>query len=86
MKIFALIAVVCLALCLTADAFVSNSLSQVRTSESALMAKHVQPKGAKKHVKNRPRKSRLSDIHRKPTSYKVIEKGPDFTVIEEPSD
>eukprot|EP00903_Cladosiphon_okamuranus_P016387 g15112.t1 len=35
------------------------------------MSKHRQNKGTKKHVKNRPRKSRLSDRNRAPTSYSI---------------
>mmetsp|Transcript_63829 Transcript_63829/g.143984 ORF Transcript_63829/g.143984 Transcript_63829/m.143984 type:complete len:84 (-) Transcript_63829:296-547(-) len=47
-------------------------------------AHHVQKKGAKKHADRRPKKSRPSDINRKPTSYaEVAERPAQYTVLEE---
>jgi hypothetical protein len=45
-----------------------------------LDAKHVQKKAAKKHAHNRPRKSRPSDINRKPVVYPSFEKPSEYTI------
>merc|ERR1711862_384898 len=49
----------------------------------SLDAKHVQKKATKKANRNRPRKSRPSDINRKPTNYNVIIPPPEYTIIED---
>lgn len=55
-----------------------------------LHAKHANNKAAKKANHNRPRKSRPSDINRKPVVYDEIIKPPEYTIIdgeyEPPSD
>mmetsp|Transcript_4177 Transcript_4177/g.8065 ORF Transcript_4177/g.8065 Transcript_4177/m.8065 type:complete len:82 (-) Transcript_4177:82-327(-) len=51
----------------------------IRT-EVCLSAKHVNKKGAKKAAADRPKKSRLSDINRKPTNYAPIVKPPEYTI------
>ena len=43
------------------------------------MAHHVQKKAAAKHQANRPRKSRPSDIYRKPPSYPALPDIPWYT-------
>eukprot|EP00904_Undaria_pinnatifida_P002439 jgi/Undpi1/12196/HiC_scaffold_5.g01872.m1 len=71
--------VVCACLAQPADAFftgaglpVASRAGVTRGGCGALaMSKHRQNKGAKKHVKNRPRKSRPSDINRAPTLYSI---------------
>ncbi|CAM9565853.1 unnamed protein product [Ectocarpus sp. 4 AP-2014] len=70
--------VVCACLAPATDAFFtgvalpSSRAGAARGGNGALeMAKHRQNKGTKKHVKNRPRKSRLSDRNRKPTDYSI---------------
>eukprot|EP00752_Nemacystus_decipiens_P002681 g2507.t1 len=50
----------------------SSRAGVARGGNGALeMAKHRQNKGTKKHVKNRPRKSRPSDRNRAPTDYSI---------------
>mmetsp|Transcript_19755 Transcript_19755/g.29130 ORF Transcript_19755/g.29130 Transcript_19755/m.29130 type:complete len:89 (+) Transcript_19755:81-347(+) len=73
-----LILAVTLALASTASAFVPVSTPfGVVTS---LDAKHVQKKAAKKSNHNRPRKSRPSDINRKPVVYPSFEKPSEYTI------
>ncbi|KAL7486456.1 hypothetical protein ACHAW6_012055 [Cyclotella cf. meneghiniana] len=64
-----------------AQAFVP-SISSVRTCLS-LHAKHANNKAAKKANHNRPRKSRPSDIHRKPTDYPTWVNPPEYTIIDD---
>mmetsp|Transcript_18881 Transcript_18881/g.24985 ORF Transcript_18881/g.24985 Transcript_18881/m.24985 type:complete len:96 (+) Transcript_18881:114-401(+) len=45
-----------------------------------LSAKHVQKKAAKRMHHRRPKKSRPSDINRKPTDYPTFEKPPEYTI------
>jgi len=47
---------------------------------TSLDAKHVQKKAAKKSNHNRPRKSRPSDINRKPVVYPSFEKPSEYTI------
>eukprot|EP00613_Pedinella_sp_CCMP2098_P026880 CAMPEP_0171711390 /NCGR_PEP_ID=MMETSP0991-20121206/16538_1 /TAXON_ID=483369 /ORGANISM="non described non described, Strain CCMP2098" /LENGTH=71 /DNA_ID=CAMNT_0012301665 /DNA_START=20 /DNA_END=235 /DNA_ORIENTATION=+ len=57
--------------------------SVVSTRDLTLSAHHVMNKGTKKHVKNRPKKHRKSDVNRKPTSYEALPTPPpEWTVIE----
>lgn len=49
-------------------------------SRICLNAKHVQNKGAKKAAHNRPKKSRPSDVNRKPVVYPSFEKPAEFTI------
>ena len=49
-------------------------------NSTSLNAKHVQNKAAKKANKNRPRKSRPSDINRKPTNYPTFEKPAEYSI------
>ncbi|KAL3762286.1 hypothetical protein ACHAWU_000933 [Discostella pseudostelligera] len=48
----------------------------------SLDAKHANDKAAKKANANRPRKSRPSDIKRKPTNYPTFDKPPEYTISE----
>jgi hypothetical protein len=50
-----------------------------------LDAKHVMNKAAKKANKNRPRKSRPSDINRKPVVYPSFESPPEYTISDAPA-
>jgi hypothetical protein len=54
----------------------------VRTCSVSLFAKHANNKAAKKANHNRPRKSRPSDINRKPVVYDEIIKPPEYTIID----
>ncbi|KAL3783690.1 hypothetical protein HJC23_000099 [Cyclotella cryptica] len=49
----------------------------------SLNAKHANNKAAKKANHNRPRKSRPSDIHRKPTDYPTWVNPPEYTIIDD---
>jgi hypothetical protein len=51
----------------------------------SLNAKHVQNKAAKKANHNRPRKSRPSDINRKPVVYPSFEKPAEYTISDAPA-
>ena len=46
----------------------------------SLDAKHANNKAAKKANHDRPRKSRPSDINRKPTNYPTWENPPEYTI------
>eukprot|EP00571_Detonula_confervacea_P015742 CAMPEP_0172298048 /NCGR_PEP_ID=MMETSP1058-20130122/863_1 /TAXON_ID=83371 /ORGANISM="Detonula confervacea, Strain CCMP 353" /LENGTH=78 /DNA_ID=CAMNT_0013007279 /DNA_START=48 /DNA_END=284 /DNA_ORIENTATION=- len=48
----------------------------------SLDAKHANNKAAKKSNADRPRKSRPSDINRKPTNYPTWESPPEYTISE----
>lgn len=48
------------------------SASKALRSPAVSMAHHVQKKATKKHQANRPRKTRPSDINRKPVEYPAI--------------
>ena len=52
---------------------------------TALNAKHVENKAARKAAANRPKKSRPSDINRKPTSYPTFEKPAEYTISDKPA-
>ncbi|KAL7436139.1 hypothetical protein ACHAXH_005034 [Discostella pseudostelligera] len=69
-----------LVLAASASAFVP-SVVPLRTCVS-LEAKHANDKAAKKANANRPRKSRPSDIKRKPTNYPTWDKPPEYTISE----
>eukprot|EP00557_Chaetoceros_sp_GSL56_P000773 CAMPEP_0176498864 /NCGR_PEP_ID=MMETSP0200_2-20121128/12587_1 /TAXON_ID=947934 /ORGANISM="Chaetoceros sp., Strain GSL56" /LENGTH=89 /DNA_ID=CAMNT_0017897177 /DNA_START=108 /DNA_END=377 /DNA_ORIENTATION=- len=47
---------------------------------TSLNAKHANNKGAKKAKHNRPRKSRPSDINRKPPVYPSFERPSEYTI------
>ena len=64
-----------------ADAFVP-SISSARRCVT-LSAKHANNKAAKKAAHNRPRKSRPSDINRKPPNYPTVVSPPEYTIINE---
>ena len=59
------------------DGVVSHNAFPRRST--TLDAKHVNNKAAKKANHNRPRKSRPSDINRKPTNYPTWTSPPEFT-------
>mmetsp|Transcript_14815 Transcript_14815/g.19435 ORF Transcript_14815/g.19435 Transcript_14815/m.19435 type:complete len:93 (+) Transcript_14815:94-372(+) len=92
MKVFSVIGAIIVALCLSLNvqAFVSSPAgASLVTRDVSMMAKHVQPKAAKKAVKNRPKKSRRSDMYRKAPEYNVnpgnFEGAPkEYEVISEP--
>lgn len=72
-----------LALASTASAFVPvSSPFGVVTS---LDAKHVQNKAARKAAANRPKKTRRSDIIRKPVVYPSFEKPSEYTISDAPA-
>jgi hypothetical protein len=48
-----------------------------------LNAKHVQKKATKKHADRRPKKSRPSDINRKPTNYPTFEKPAEYSISDD---
>ncbi|KAK1732987.1 hypothetical protein QTG54_016318 [Skeletonema marinoi] len=62
----------------SSSAFVP-SVAPLRTSIS-LDAKHANNKAAKKAAHNRPKKSRPSDINRKPTNYPTWDSPPEYTI------
>eukprot|EP00617_Octactis_speculum_P008096 CAMPEP_0185780202 /NCGR_PEP_ID=MMETSP1174-20130828/98344_1 /TAXON_ID=35687 /ORGANISM="Dictyocha speculum, Strain CCMP1381" /LENGTH=82 /DNA_ID=CAMNT_0028469677 /DNA_START=93 /DNA_END=341 /DNA_ORIENTATION=- len=63
--------------------FPSPATTSSRGVEVILMSKHAVAKGAKKMHRNRPRKTRPSDINRKPTTYKPVgEIPPQYEVVE----
>mmetsp|Transcript_20082 Transcript_20082/g.43051 ORF Transcript_20082/g.43051 Transcript_20082/m.43051 type:complete len:80 (-) Transcript_20082:275-514(-) len=78
MKVLSIAAL--LALASSASAFVP-SVAPIRTC-LALDAKHANNKAAKKANHDRPRKSRPSDINRKPTNYPTWESPPEYTISE----
>ena len=61
----------------------SNPLLSNKPCSVSLDAKHANNKAAKKANHNRPRKSRPSDIHRKPVVYDEIIKPPEYTIIDD---
>ena len=52
---------------------------------TSLNSKHAMNKGAKKARHNRPKKSRPSDIHRKPTVYPSFERPSEYTISDAPA-
>jgi len=54
-------------------------------NSTSLDAKHVNNKAAKKAAHNRPKKSRPSDINRKPVVYPSFEKPAEFTISDAPA-
>lgn len=52
----------------------------MKSYRTGLNAKHVQNKAARKANHNRPRKSRPSDINRKPVVYPSFEKPSEYTI------
>mmetsp|Transcript_2232 Transcript_2232/g.3177 ORF Transcript_2232/g.3177 Transcript_2232/m.3177 type:complete len:92 (-) Transcript_2232:190-465(-) len=70
----------------SASAFVPVSTPfGVAISSTSLDAKHVQNKAARKANHNRPRKSRPSDINRKPVVYPSFEKPAEYTISDAPA-
>ncbi|KAL3804199.1 hypothetical protein HJC23_013718 [Cyclotella cryptica] len=67
----------------SAQAFVPSMPSPVQACSVALDAKHANNKAAKKSNHDHPRKSRPSDINRKPTNYPKWENPPEYTILEE---
>mmetsp|Transcript_24008 Transcript_24008/g.67074 ORF Transcript_24008/g.67074 Transcript_24008/m.67074 type:complete len:88 (-) Transcript_24008:176-439(-) len=59
----------------------------VRDTNTVCFAKHVNDKAAKWAKSKRPRKSRPSDINRKPIIYELtsIEKPPEYIISDEPA-
>mmetsp|Transcript_15701 Transcript_15701/g.15103 ORF Transcript_15701/g.15103 Transcript_15701/m.15103 type:complete len:98 (-) Transcript_15701:79-372(-) len=87
MKSFAVTASVLL-LASSANAFApatSTPLFGISRDSVCLNAKHVQKKATKRTAHRRPRKSRLSDINRKPTDYPTFEKPSEYTISAEPA-
>lgn len=60
-----------------------NNLFLHEFNSVCLDAKHVNNKGAKKAAKRRPKKSRPSDINRKPVVYPSFEKPAEYTIVGE---
>jgi len=56
------------------------SSNNIHSHSVSLDAKHANDKAAKKANANRPRKSRPSDINRKPTNYPTFVKPPEYTI------
>lgn len=52
---------------------------------TSLNAKHVQNKAARKAAANRPKKTRRSDIIRKPVVYPSFEKPSEYTISDAPA-
>ena len=52
---------------------------------SSLEAKHVNKKATKKHADRRPKKSRMSDIVRKPVEYPEVPSVPEYTISDAPA-
>jgi len=52
---------------------------------SQCFAKHANNKAAKKANHNRPRKSRPSDINRKPVVYPTFDKPAEYTISDAPA-
>eukprot|EP00578_Thalassiosira_sp_NH16_P014226 CAMPEP_0181111014 /NCGR_PEP_ID=MMETSP1071-20121207/19033_1 /TAXON_ID=35127 /ORGANISM="Thalassiosira sp., Strain NH16" /LENGTH=78 /DNA_ID=CAMNT_0023194847 /DNA_START=103 /DNA_END=339 /DNA_ORIENTATION=+ len=77
MKLLSIASLVVLAS--SASAFVPSVAPRTCVS---LDAKHANNKAAKKANHDRPRKSRPSDINRKPTEYPTFEKPPEYTISE----
>mmetsp|Transcript_18475 Transcript_18475/g.25423 ORF Transcript_18475/g.25423 Transcript_18475/m.25423 type:complete len:97 (+) Transcript_18475:155-445(+) len=82
MKLLQVIVVVALSL-IAVDAFVPSNPSPFGLGV-CLDAKHVNKKAAKRMHHRRPRKSRPSDINRKPTDYPTFEKPPEYTITDAP--
>lgn len=55
-------------------------MNKFKLCSTSLDAKHVQNKAAKKANHNRPKKSRPSDINRKPVVYPSFEKPSEYTI------
>jgi hypothetical protein len=68
-------------------AFAPQTLGVSSSQSSALYAKHVQKKAAKWAKDKRPRKSRLSDINRKPVVYELtsITKPAEYDISDAPA-
>ncbi|KAG5179288.1 hypothetical protein JKP88DRAFT_224330 [Tribonema minus] len=67
--------------CFAGTSSVVSQRAAVRSSRGVLhMAKHAQAKGAKKHQKNRPKKSNPSDRNHKPAEYslEIMSNGRDY--------
>ena len=60
-----------------------NSLFDILEHSVCLDAKHVNNKAAKKAHKNRPKKSRPSDINRAPVVYPTFTKPAEYTIVSE---
>ncbi len=67
------------------DLILSRSWFLKFDNSTSLDAKHVNNKAAKKAAHNRPKKSRPSDINRKPTVYPSFEKPAEFTISDAPA-
>eukprot|EP01082_Thalassiosira_pseudonana_P003389 g3662.t1 g3662 contig12:2516683-2517639(+) len=63
-------------------AFMPSVTVPVRTCNVSLDAKHANNKAAKKAAHDRPKKSRPSDINRKPVVYPSFESPPEYTIVE----
>lgn len=55
-------------------------MNKFKLCSTSLDAKHVQNKAARKANHNRPKKSRPSDINRKPVVYPSFEKPSEYTI------
>mmetsp|Transcript_23005 Transcript_23005/g.32411 ORF Transcript_23005/g.32411 Transcript_23005/m.32411 type:complete len:92 (-) Transcript_23005:188-463(-) len=83
MKLFS---IATLLLLTPADAFIpATQPFGVARNAICLEAKHVQKKAARKAAHNRPKKSRPSDINRKPTIYPSFEKPSEYSVSDAPA-
>mmetsp|Transcript_26023 Transcript_26023/g.36998 ORF Transcript_26023/g.36998 Transcript_26023/m.36998 type:complete len:100 (-) Transcript_26023:49-348(-) len=76
-----------LSLLIASVAAFAPSLFGVTESNTACFAKHVKKKAAKWAADKRPRKSRPSDINRKPVVYAfdTMEKPPEYTITDAPA-
>lgn len=76
--------------CITTNDQTENSIIPQKLNEfilysTSLDAKHVQNKAARKANHNRPKKSRPSDINRKPVVYPSFEKPSEYTISDAPA-
>eukprot|EP00546_Thalassionema_frauenfeldii_P014199 CAMPEP_0178911864 /NCGR_PEP_ID=MMETSP0786-20121207/9937_1 /TAXON_ID=186022 /ORGANISM="Thalassionema frauenfeldii, Strain CCMP 1798" /LENGTH=108 /DNA_ID=CAMNT_0020584369 /DNA_START=59 /DNA_END=385 /DNA_ORIENTATION=+ len=71
----------------SASAFAPTLFGVANPSSTVCFAKHVQKKAAKWAAHKRPKKSRPSDIHRKPIVYELhsMEKPPEYTITDAPA-
>eukprot|EP00547_Thalassionema_nitzschioides_P007935 CAMPEP_0194199348 /NCGR_PEP_ID=MMETSP0156-20130528/406_1 /TAXON_ID=33649 /ORGANISM="Thalassionema nitzschioides, Strain L26-B" /LENGTH=100 /DNA_ID=CAMNT_0038924233 /DNA_START=43 /DNA_END=345 /DNA_ORIENTATION=- len=72
----------------SASAFAPLPFGVTQSSNTVCFAKHVKKKATKWAAHKRPKKSRPSDIHRKPIVYELhsMEKPPEYTITDAPAE
>lgn len=65
--------------------YYTSKFERIYFYSTSLDAKHVQNKAARKANHNRPKKSRPSDINRKPVVYPSFEKPSEYTISDAPA-